>query len=196
MRRYSSPALVCWLLGSLIPVAYREAVLGDLVEEYTLRTESTSPHTAARWLWSQAGRSVPPLVWSLVLSSLRGNWFISMSVAMGVYIFMGMLKVAADVAISKLVAPQQWTQVVLAPIVFLTATTIGGCVAARIRRGAMILLALLVMITVAILIEVKVCTIPVPWWYRFGFLTLGPLSVLLAPSIIGVLAPANARPAK
>jgi hypothetical protein len=106
---------------------------------------------------------------------------------MVVYICMGMLKVAADLAIYKLVAPQQWTQVVLAPIVFLTATAIGGCVAARIRRGAMSFLALMVMITVAILIEVKVCAIPVPWWYQFGFLTLGPLTVLLAPTIIGVL---------
>jgi hypothetical protein len=197
MKRNSLPTLVCWLLESVTPAAYREAMLGDLVEEYTLRAASTSPRTAARWLWSQTGRSVPPLVWSSVKSSLRsGNWLISMSVAMGISIFMGMLKVAADLAISKLIAPQQWTQVVLAPIVFLTTTAIGGCVAARIRRGSMICLALIVMITVAVLMEVKVCTIPVPWWYQCGFLILGPLTVLLAPSMVGVLVPADARSVK
>jgi hypothetical protein len=112
-----------------------------------------------------------------------------MSIAMGVYIVMGTLKFAADLTISKFVAPQQTTYVILAPVVFLAITSIGGCVAARIRRGATIFLALIVMITVAVLIAVKVCTIPVPWWYQFGFLTLGPLSVLLTPAVFGVLKP-------
>jgi hypothetical protein len=42
---------------------------------------------------------------------------------------------------------------------------------------------LMAMITVAVSIVLKVCTIPVPWWYQFGFLTLGPLSVLLTPAV-------------
>jgi hypothetical protein len=100
---------------------------------------------------------------------------------------MGTLKFAADWMVSKLVAPDQSTHVVLAPIVFLTTTVIGGCVAARIRRGATIFLALMVTITVAILIDVKVCSIPVPWWYQFGFLTLGPLTVIIPPTLFGRL---------
>ncbi|MGA7929403.1 MAG: hypothetical protein WCA20_25805 [Candidatus Sulfotelmatobacter sp.] len=101
---------------------------------------------------------------------------------MGVFVVMGALKFAAELAISRLVAPQPSTYVLLAPVVFLAASSIGGCVAARIRRGATIFLALIVMITVAILMDLKVCTIPVPWWYQFGFLTLGPLSVLVTPA--------------
>jgi hypothetical protein len=193
MTRNSPAALVFWLLESVIPVRYREAMLGDLIEEYTLRAESASPCTADRWLWSQACRSVPSIVWSLLRS---GNWLISMSIAMGVYIVMGMLKLAADLMISKLVAPQQTTQVILAPIVFLAAAAIGGCVAARIRRSVMIFLALIVMITVVVLIQLRVCTIPVPSWYQFGFLTLGPLAVLIAPAIVGALVPGNAQRAK
>jgi hypothetical protein len=107
---------------------------------------------------------------------------------------MGMLKFAADWTISKLVAPEQTTYVVLAPVVFLTTTAIGGCVAARIRRRATIFLALIVMITVAILIDVKVCSIPVPWWYQFGFLTLGPLAVIISPTLLGRLKRAGAVP--
>jgi hypothetical protein len=193
MRRNSPPAAACWLLESVIPLPYREAMLGDLIEEYTLRAESTSPLTASRWFWSQACRSVPSLVWS----SLRSrDWLTSMSIAIGVYVVMEMLKFAADWTISKLVAPEQTTYVVIAPAVFLTASAIGGCVASRIRRGATIFLALFVMITVIVLIDLRVCTIPVPWWYRFGFLTLGPLAVLIAPAIVGVLAPGHAQPAK
>jgi hypothetical protein len=193
MRRYSPPAFVCWLLGSVLPTPYREAMLGDLIEEFTLRVESTSLSTAARWFWSQGCRSVPSMVWS----SLRtGDWLISMSIAMGVYIGMGMLKFAADLMISKLVVPEQTTYVVLAPIVFLTITAIGGCVVARIHRGATIFLTLIVMISVAVLIALKGCTVPVPWWYQFGFLILGPLAVLITPAVFGLLVRRAEQPAK
>ncbi len=188
-----SPALVCWLLESVVPARYREAMLGDLMEEYNLRAESASPRIASRWVWSQAGRSVASIAWSSLRS---GNWLVSMSIAAGVYLVMAILKLAVDLAISKLVAPQQATHVVLAPVVFLAAAAIGGCVAARVRRGAIVFLALMVMITVAVSIERNVCTIPVPWWYQFGFLTLGPLAVLMTPALIGVLAPGAAQPGK
>jgi hypothetical protein len=155
-------------------------MLGDLIEEYNLRAESASPRVAAGWLWSQACRSVPSIAWYSLRS---GNWLISLTIAAGVYIVMVMLKLAADLAISKLVAPQEATQVVLAPIVFLMTTAIGGCVAARIRRGTTIFLALMVTITVAILIDLKVCSIAVPWWYQFGFLALGPLAVIVTPAL-------------
>ncbi len=184
MRRYSPPAFACWVLESVLPDRHREAILGDLIEEYTLRLESTSPFSASRWFWSQACRSVPPTVWS----SLRSrDCLISISIAMSVYIVMKILEYAADLTISKWVAPQPTTYVVLAPIVFLTTTAIGGCAAARIRPGATKFLALIVMIAVAIAIYLKVCTIPVPWWYEFGFLTLGPLSVIITPTLFGRL---------
>jgi hypothetical protein len=184
MRHYSPPAFACSLLESLLPGPYREALLGDLVEEYRLRIESASPFTASRWFWSQACRSVPPMVWS----SLRSvNCIISISIAMGVYIFMAMLKFAADLMISKLIAPDQTTYVVLLPIGFLATTAIGGCVAARIRPGATILLALIAMITVAVLIDLKVCSIPVPRWYQFGFLFLGPLAVIITLVLLGAI---------
>jgi hypothetical protein len=184
MRRCSPPTFACWLLESLLPDPYREALLGDLIEEYTLRIESTSRFTASRWFWSQAFRSAPSMVWSSLRSE---NCFISISIAMGVYIFMGTLKFAADWMILKLFTPNQATYVVLAPIMFLMTTTVGGCVAARIRRGATIFLALMVTITVAFLIDIKVCSIPVPWWYQFGFLTLGPLAVIISPTLFGRL---------
>jgi hypothetical protein len=180
MKRNLPPAFACWLLESVIPVPYREAMLGDLIEEYTLRAKSSSPLAASRWFWSQACRSVPSMVWSWLRSR---DWLISMSIAMCVYIVMGTLKLAADLAISKFVAPRPMTEVVLAPVVFLATTAISGCIAARIRPGATIFLALMAMITVAVSIALKVCTIPVPWWYQFGFLTLGPLSVLLTPAV-------------
>jgi hypothetical protein len=184
MRPCSPQTFLCLLLESVLPDPYREAIIGDLIEQYTLRVESTSRFSASRWFWSQACRSVPPRVWCWLRS---GNWFLNMSIAVGVFIFMATLKFAADLTISKLVSPDQTMDVILAPIVFLTITAIGGCVAARIRRGATLFLALMVTITVAILIELKFCSLPVPWWYQFGFLTLGPLAVMITPTLFGPL---------
>jgi hypothetical protein len=180
MKRHSPPVLACQLLKFLLPESNREAILGDLIEEYALRVESASAVAAPRWFWAQACRSVPCMFWSWLRS---GNCLVTLSIAVGVYLFMGVLKLAADSMISKLLAPNQTTRVVLAPIVFLAVAAMGGCIAARIRRGATIFLAFIVMMTVIALVEIKVCTVPVPWWYPFGFVTLGPLAVLLAPAV-------------
>jgi len=184
MRNTSPPVFGCWFLELVLPGPYREAILGDLIEEYSLRIESASRFTASRWFWSQACRSLPPTVWSALRSR---DCLISMSTAMGAYVLMRMLEFVANRVIGTLVSAGPTTHVVLAPIVFLTATAISGYVAARIRRGATIFLALMVMATVAVAIYEKVCTIPVPWWYEFGFLTLGPLSVIIAPKLFGRL---------
>lgn len=186
MSCYSPPAFVCRLFQTVLPVPYQGALLGDLIEEYTLRAESTSPSAATRWFWGQACRSIPFIVGS---SFRTGDWLISASAATGVYVVMGILKFAADFMITKLVAPEPTTYIVLAPIVFLAITSIGGYAAARIRCGTAVFLAFIVMITVGVLIAVKACPVPVPWWYQFGFLTLGPLSVLLTPVLFGVLKP-------
>lgn len=179
MTQYSPPPGACWFFESLLPLPHREVILGDLLEEYSLRVESTSRFKASRWFWSQACRSLFFIFWS---SLRRGNWLISVGIAMSVYIAMVALKIGAEFVISTLAAPAQKTQVVLAPILFLTITSIGGYIAGRIRRGATAFLALIVMITVAVLISVRICTIPVPWWYQFGFLTAGPLAALIAPT--------------
>ena len=186
MNCYSPPAFACRLFQIVLPITYRGALLGDLIEEYNLRAEATSASAATRWFWGQACRSIP----FIMRSSLRnGDWLISVSTAVGVYAVMGTLKLAADFMIAKLVAPEPTAFVVLAPIVFLAFASIGGCAAARIRFGTVVFLALFVMITVAVQIIAKACAIPVPWWYEFGFLTLGPLSVLLTPVAFGVLKP-------
>jgi hypothetical protein len=178
------PAFACKLFESVLPGPYREAMFGDLLEEYALRAESASSFRASRWFWSQLFRSLPSMIWTAFRC---GNWRINLSTALGVYVLMGILKFAADWMISPFVASDKTTQVILAPIVFLAITATGGCVVARLRRSSTIFLALIVMITVAVLINLRVCEIPVPWWYQFGFLTLGPLAVLMTPALFGSL---------
>ena len=180
MKRSSPPLLACWIIELSQPDPHREALLGDLVEEYRLQAESTSSLAASRWFWGQACRSILPLAWSRLR---RGDWLISLGVAVAVCVALGTLKLAVDRMLLRLIQPSGATWTVLAPLVFLAAAATGGCVAARIRRGAMPFLALIVMMTVAALIRVGACTVPVPWWYQLGFLTLGPLSVLISPAM-------------
>ena len=189
MRSCSPPRVPCWLLEFILPVSYRQEMLGDLIEEYHFRTDSTSQLELSLWFWSHTCRSLPFLIWS----SLRNGWLISMGVAVGVCAVMAMLKLAADWMIWEWIAPQAVTRVVLAPVVFLMKMAIGGYAAARIRHGATIFLALLVMITVAILSATSVSPTPLPWWYKFGFLTLGPATVLITPAVVRSLRPAAKR---
>src|SRR5271154_6889040 len=98
MSRYSPPAFACRLFQTVLPVPYRGALLGDLIEEYNLRVEAASPSAATRWFWGQACRSIP----FIIGSSLRnGDWLISASAAVGVYVIMEMLISAADFMIAK-----------------------------------------------------------------------------------------------
>jgi hypothetical protein len=186
MKRNPPPRIPCWVLECVLPVSYQEMMLGDLIEEYAVVSQSHSPWMARVWFWSQACRSVPPVMWSMLR---RGDWSTRLLTAIAVYASMAMLKLTASVVIIGWISPSQDAGVVLAPIEFVLITAIGGCVLSRIRPDAIIFLALFVMISVLVLIAVRICTIPVPWWYQCAFLTLGPLSVLIAPAIVRALRP-------
>lgn len=180
MSHRSPASLTCLLLELVLPARYRDAILGDLIEEHAVLTKSSSPFAASCWFWSQICRSMPFLAWLC----LRDGWLVNLCIAITVFAGVAAFKVAVDLAISKLFSPEPMTHVVLAPILFLSATTMAGCITARLRRGATVCLALIVVLTVVALMALNRCTIPVPWWYQFGFLTLGPLSVLVAPMLV------------
>jgi hypothetical protein len=164
------------LLDSVLLPRSRDEILGDLIEEHALRADAKSGFEASCWFWSQTCRS---LAWS----SLADGWGWNLATAIAVYVGTAALKIGAEFAIARLFQPREMTQVVVAPILFLAATTVASCVAAGVRRGATVFLSLLVFIAVGVLIALNVCTIPVPWWYKFGFLTIGPASVFAAPVI-------------
>jgi hypothetical protein len=65
MKSSATPCVPCWLLEFILPVSYRQEMLGDLIEEYNLRTNSTSTLELSLWFWSQTCRSVPSLIWSV-----------------------------------------------------------------------------------------------------------------------------------
>jgi hypothetical protein len=174
------------VFARLVPERYRDALVGDLVEEYNLRLASGTSEGAVRWFYRQLVCSLASIVQTAVL---RGDWAVSLAVAVGVYITMAAFEMGSARVLYRFIDHEGMLAIVLAPIMFLAVTTAGGCIAARIRRDATTFLAPLVMLTVAVAIKHNACTVPVPWWYQFGFLTLGPLTVLLTPAVL----PGHAR---
>jgi hypothetical protein len=65
------PHAAGWLLECLVPSRELEFVIGDLVEEYALRSRGSSTFPAAYWYTMQVCRSILPLLWT---STARAGW--------------------------------------------------------------------------------------------------------------------------
>jgi hypothetical protein len=167
MSRDVPPRLATWLLGRLLPERDRDAVLGDLVEEYALRLRSASPSTVSRWYWGQVSRSIPP---TLACTIRRGRWLGTIAVAGAVYLVVYTVEVAGLAAILRLLGPDAPLRV-LSVIVGLTTMALGGYCAAWLRPRAAIALAAIGVIVVAILMSGGA-----PLWYQFAFLVAAPLA--------------------
>jgi hypothetical protein len=173
MKSPHVPRVATWLLGCLLPPRDREAVLGDLIEEYAIRAGSPPLSTVARWYWWQVSRSIPQILWS----SIRREGLLStLGVAFGAYIAAGLLEFAGVAAISKLLGPNAGPFAVLNVVIGLATMVLGGYVAAWIRPGAASALAGMVMIAVVILMVTMSDSAPL--WYGLTFLIVGPLAAL------------------
>jgi hypothetical protein len=173
MSHPSPPRVATWLLGRAVPESNRDAVLGDLAEEYALRARSRDGATVSRWYWGQVCRSIPSVMWDAIRS---GRWLSTFGVALGAYIFAGIVEFGATTAISRVLAPNSSVFTVISLIVGLATMTLGGYLAARIRPAAVTALAGIVMIVVAVLMVTVSGSAPL--WYGLAFLIVGPLAAL------------------
>jgi hypothetical protein len=169
--RHQPPRLASGLLGRILPEKDREAVLGDLAEEYALRARSTSPLSVAHWYWRQVCRSIPRVVWCFVR---RGCWLRTLTVAIGAYIAAGMIEFAGDAAISRLFPEGALIQAALGVIAGLATMALAGYIAARIRAGAEAALAGIVATSVVVLMATRSDSAPL--WYQLAFLIGGPVA--------------------
>jgi hypothetical protein len=175
-----SPSRVAtWFLARAVPERHREAVLGDLHEEYAFRLRSATVSTADRWYWGQVCRSVPTLVWS---SAKDGRWIATLGVALGFYILMGIFEFAATRTVSTLLAPDTQTFKAVSTIVGLLTMALGGYGAAWVRGPAAAgTLALIVFFVVLSLVMTMSGSAPL--WYGLTFLIAGPLASLAGGNV-------------
>ena len=163
------PRLATWLLGHLLPQRDREAVLGDLTEEYGLRVRSAPASTVSRWYWVQVLSSIPPM---FACAIRRGRWLGTIAVAGAVYLVANTVEVAGVAAILRLLGPAASYRV-LSALVGVATMVLGGYCAAWLRPRAATALAAIAVIFIAIVMSGRA-----PLWYRFTLLVVFPLAAL------------------
>ena len=167
------PRVATWLIGQVLPDSDRDAVLGDLAEEYTLLTQSASSADASAWYWQQTATSVLPVVWwSLRKAAGLGT----IAVAIGAFLVATVVETAVESFAGSFVTRGSLQHWIISLLIALAAMALGGYLAASLRPYAARALAVIVFV----LIIGLMIAVPnsVPLWYQWSCLPLGPLAVL------------------
>ena len=176
------PRLPAWLLEHTLPTQALEYVLGDLAEEYALRSESGSSN-ASLWYWLQISRSLP----TLFSAALRYAGLLrTIGVAVAVFVVASVAESLVNMTIMWL-APEGLISNLAMMLVGTAAIGAGGYIAARIRPPAAPVLSIIVFVVVVALITLKGDDVPV--WYQVVYLVTGPFIPLAG----GVMASRRAR---
>ncbi len=166
-----------WALSRMAPRSQREALLGDLAEEYALRAKVHSP-AAFHWFLRQAGASVLPLLW---LRVTQGKWLAITGIALLAYVAVGVVEFLVNWLITNssttgAVAYRPLGMLATFPFVVL----IGYC-AARYRREAALLL--VAMMLLAVTLMTLTSTEIVPTWYQITYFLVGPSAVFIGSNL-------------
>lgn len=189
MSPATPPRFLSWVLGCLLSESDRETLLGDLYEEYALRSSSGRAMEATVWFWTQFLRSVPPLASA---SIRRGGWLPVLGAAFVVYFMVSVVEAAGTWAVSTLLPATADRNFIVNFVVGLLSMLLGGYIAARVRRGAAEVLALLAAIAVVTLMITRGENVPL--WYQIGFLVLSPLASIAGGALRPSGSWSNLRP--
>jgi hypothetical protein len=166
------------LLERLLPEDVAEALVGDLLEEHTLRVRTAGPRRAAFWYWGQVVRSVVPV---LHTAFRRGDWVLAWVVGFVAYSFASSAEMSARDSVA-LVATHTAVDAVPVLIIYLGTIALGAYVAERVRAGAGLALGLLVALTAVL--ELVTDAHDMPLWYRCALLIAGPAAALAGRTLL------------
>jgi hypothetical protein len=169
---------VAWVFSWLVPSSQREALMGDLAEEYALRANGASPTAAFKWYLRQLCVSAPSLLWARIA---RAAWLGTAAVALLAYIAVAVVELIVNWAISRssatgAVAYNPVGMAITFPMVVLI-----GYFAAWYRRRAAIVLG--AMMLLAVLVMTVTTTENVPLWYRIAYFLVGPAAAFIGSEI-------------
>jgi hypothetical protein len=179
------PKMATWAFSWLAPRSQREALLGDLVEEYALRANAASASAARKWYLRQLYASAPPLLWARLT---RTAWISTLGVALCAYLAVGVVELMVNWALasspaSGTVAYNPFGMFITFPMVVLI-----GYFAARFRRAAPIVLGAIMLLSVTAM--TLWATESMPAWYRIAYFAVGPAATLIG-SALNSLRPAR-----
>ena len=164
---------VSWILGCVLPPRELEVVIGDLVEECELRSNSTGAPQLSRWFWSQFARSVPSLLWA---SISRSGWSITVAVAVSACLVQAAIELVNKSAMSAFARDEMQIVAALSWVVGFPSLVLVSYLAARIRPGVAIMLP--VIIAIAVVVQMVLRVHDMPLWKEVAALFVGPMGAL------------------
>ena len=137
--------LADWVLAGAASPEDRQAVVGDLVEEYAIRAREGSRLCASCWYWGQVVRAVPWLLW---LPVRRDGWFGALAVALAACAVQAGVELVAAAVIRAFAVPGASISLSIGLMVVLVSMFVVSYAAARLRPGAGTLLTLIAVVAV------------------------------------------------
>jgi hypothetical protein len=167
-----------WFFSWLAPRSQREAVIGDLAEEYVARASTASSSAALKWYLRQLCASAPPLLW---IRLTRTTWIATLGVALSGYVAVAVVELIVNWAIANssttgAVAYNPLGMFITFPMVVLI-----GYIAARFRCAAAVTLAAMMLLSVTAM--TLWATESVPTWYRIAYFLVGPAAIFIGGAV-------------
>lgn len=173
------PRSAVWIVGRLLPKPDRDALLGDLVEEHALRQSVEDRPNESLWYWSQISRSLGPLLWA---AARRGRWLGIVAVAITIYALISVLESYSDALLSKLFVSGGFAFTIASLAFSPVAMGLGGYAAARMRKGAAAVLAIISAVAIVRLMVLSGNAVAIA--YLTAFLVICPLTALAGGALV------------
>lgn len=165
-------------MSRLVPDPEREAIVGDLVEEYALRAHASTSSTALKWYLQQVCASTPPL---LLARLRRTAWISTIGVALLAYIAVGVVETTVNWAIANRTAAGAFAFKPLGLVILFPMIVLIGYFAARVRRGAAIVLGAMMLLVVTLM--ALLTSESMPLWYRIAYFIAGPAAAFIGSGL-------------
>jgi hypothetical protein len=162
----------------LAPRSEREAMMGDLAEEYVLRANAVSASAACKWYLRQVCASAAPLLWARLT---RTAWMSTVGVALFAYIVIGVVEFIVNGAIASLSATTTAAYNPLGMFMTFPMVVVIGYFAARFRRAATVVLASLMLLSVTAMTLWGNESLPI--WYRSAYFVVGPAATFIGSAL-------------
>jgi hypothetical protein len=181
--RHFGLQVVTWIFARCVPKREREALLGDLAEEYALRMQEMSSSAALGWYLRQICVSAPALLWRRLT---RMAWIPTAGVALLAYAAVGVMESTVNWTVYGSPATSADACRPLGMSLTFPAVVLIGYVAARFRRSAT--LALAAMMLLAVTLMTLLAHENLPLWYRLAYFLVGPAAALIGAALCSLRA--------
>jgi hypothetical protein len=167
-----------WFLSWLAPRSHREALMGDLDEEYALRANTASASAAFKWYLRQVCASAAPLLW---IRLSRNAWTATLGIALLAYLAVGVAELMVNRALASLSGTEGAAYDPLGMVITFPVVVLIGYFAARRRRRAPLVLGAMMLINVTAMTLLSTEVMPVG--YRVAYFLVGPAAALIGSTL-------------